>query len=562
MAIFNPVTDTGKTRGQPISWPQEIAAAGGPIVYVNNTTELNAAAATGTDPGKVILLRNGGNWSGDWNLNISGIAGQPVIICAENPGGWGVRNVTKDGSKVNVRGNFILSGAIRYAWNSSPQSNAFNILGTDIRLTDFEFQDIPLSGSSRAIVIDDDADRLRLDHNRLLRVNGYALVYDPDGPNGDFAQDVIVEYNEFDSCPGGEFFQVGALPNPYQENEGVLNTGVIFRYNRVMNCNASQLKTSSNQIYRNYFSDMTSNAVVLRAGNNNILFANYFKNCPIGVRVFGGYQQIIHNIFDGPANEAHVTVLEGSLLSQMEAGAGFICNASHVRPEHILIARNLFLNPLSRAVYIGRTQVGKRSSTTLCGPIEAAHYQPYSPLYVSVMNNLAVMNAGVAFALRDPTSSPHPSDNYPTNVSGYHQYVGLKLKGNVTHLTGSAVLGDQAGSGRIAWNHSTKTSGSEISNNTAADPALFDTFRHGAGSPAIDAGVAFDLVGYNTATAVDIDGNPASVGATPDSGVMEYQGVAAASTGHVGTTDYQPNYFVIHNRTNRAQRFLWISIGY
>lgn len=571
MAFFNPVTDTGKTRGTPINWPQVIAALSGPTVYVNNTTELNAAAATGTTAGKKILLRNGGNWSGDWNININGTSTQPVLIAAENPGGWDVRNVSKNASKVFLRSQYLIFGALRYTWNSGALSNAFNVFGSDIRITDFEFQDIAettASGAPRMFVIHDTAHRLRVDHSRFKNVDEYCFVYDPNGVTGAYAQNVICEYCDFDDVQS-EYLQIGQLANPYQENDGLVNTRVIFRYNFINNCQSAQTKSIGNYIGRNYFTNMTTGvAVTLRAGNGNIVEANYFKDCLRPIRSFAEDQQIIHNVFDGAvsANEAAIVFLEGSLLNQMDSGVPslYVPNAQHVRCMGTLVARNTFLNPMARAVYIGRTQTGRQQTASSTG-----HYEPYSPKNLYFMNNLLVMGAGVGFYLRDPNTSIHPNDPYPTttavnpNADSYHIYRGLRFQGNVYHLTGTAVLGNTAAAGRISWTDATRTAGTVVSNNTPANPALVDVYRHGAGSPCIDAGVAFNLAGYDTGTALDWDGNPASQGAGPDAGVMEFSAGVGNSgrSGHWGTSDYDQWGFQVHNRSNVPEKYIWVAIG-
>ena len=123
--------------------------------------------------------------------------------------------------------------------------------------------------------------------------------------------------------------------------------------------------------------------------------------------------------------------------------------------------------------------------------------------------------------MRTPTTNPTASDSYDLTVDSYHRYVNVEIKNNNFYLTGTAVSGRVAGTGTVAWDDATYTTGTVITGTTSANPLLGPTYRITSGSPCANAGLAFSKNGWNTSSQYDWDGNPRLAGSAPDQGQYE-----------------------------------------
>lgn len=514
MANWDPTTQTGHTKGTPRNWTTTIAAQTGTL---RTATPSNVNTVIGQCiPGDVVRLTNG--TYGAITVNVSGTSANKIVIVAENPGTYGTRNVHVTAARIIINGSHIIIGGFKYTWGTA-QGNMIQLLGASIELTDCDIQDITTSaGRLRMIVVDNNASNAHIHHNWIKNINAVMAialegVYPSPYPTG-----VIIEYNTMqdlmEANPGGLFLQLGNLPWPYASNHDLMVTGTIFRYNVVLRCDSAEIKTAGNLIYRNWFKDNTGKVMTFRAGDNNVFEGNLSDNCRDGLRILSKGQVVINNVFINNNGEAAINVGEGSLYSQM----GVIYNAQHERAENILIANNVIIGGTNRGIRLGDPTTGRSGST---------HPQPYSPKNVWIYNNIISTTTGVAIYFQTPDSVPHSADGYPTNVSGYHQYVGCEVKNNDIYVTGAAVVGDNSSdggvpTGYINWNHGTMTSGSVISGNVETNPLLASTYRVLSSSPCINAGVAYSKNSYSSASMYDWDGDARTFGALPDIGVDEF----------------------------------------
>lgn len=465
--------------------------------YVDNTSELNTAAAAAI-PGTVIYCRTG-LYNGTITLNTDATSDAPIVVRAESLGTWGTRNITWS-AKVNAGGDHLKIGGIKYTWNPG-SSNAFLPAGVHYEMLDCDVQDNVLPGStSRLIRLEESADDAWI-HHCLIKNNGsqYVLVVDPSSSSV-FAARPIFEYNNFE---GANYIQLGQS----EEDRLVVNSATI-RYNRFTDDPNSigELKTSYNRFYRNYVYNCSQ--MNNRVGQHNIFDNNYFKQCAQPLRIFDHNITIVNNIFDGTTSEGSIVLLEGSTLAQVNSSIPG--NANHTRVMSCLIAHNIFYGCASRSIYMGRTQTG-----------QSGNPEPYSMSDTWIYNNIFRLTQGRAIHMRTPTTIPVTADSYDLTVDTYHKYVNTEIKNNNFYLTGTAVSGRVAGTGTIAWDDATYTTGTVISGTTSADPLLGPTYRITSGSPCANAGLAFNKNGWNTSSQYDWDGNPRLAGAAPDQGQYE-----------------------------------------
>lgn len=538
--LWAPPTGTGKSAGTPVDWAALKAGSLGTTRTVTNTDELNAAMAAAV-PGDVVLLSGaGGPWTGQWSLSASGTVERPILVVPATPGAWGARTIHKTADKILINGSNLVVGGFKFSWASAPVTGAVVINGARVAITDVEIDNILYSSSTaRMLIISSTAHFCHLHHNRITNIGGMTVAYDPRYP--DFATDVIIEYNDFEGTTN-KWCQIANEPYEWQDNHDLLNTGVQVRYNYVLNCESQEFKSGGNTVYRNYIEGSTQSGIGLRSGKGNVVEGNYFKSGRSVVRCSEEDHRIVNNVFE--LCEDSVVLKEGSLRSQIGVAAGTIYNAHHARCEDILIAHNAIINGTGRDIYLGLPQTGRNG---------AGFYQPYSPVRTKIYGNLCASNAGVRIYLQTPNTVPDPSDGYPTDTDSYHKYVDTLINRNCTYVTGTGVIGDDSTDGGtpsdyINWTDATRTSGTVVTAPVTADPVLSGTYRI-TGAPCQNAGFAFDVNGFNTATALDWDGNLRTQGAAPDIGVIEVASSTPPATGtyalfaagfttaNVGTTD-------------------------
>lgn len=523
---WDPITQTGHTQGTPINWAQRIAAQTGTVRYASTTAEVNSIAQNTLNPGDVLLIRNG-TYTGDWTFSRNGTLANPIIIAAENPGTFGSRNVIKSTGKIINNSAYSVVGAMKYTWPSAgTNSNLIQLNDTNIELTDMDVEDVTVtSGNPRCIVIDDLADFAYIHHCRFQNNYGYFFVAQDVTEPSPFGQGTIIRYCTFTNVlgygggnSGGQTVQIGNLID-----DGPVVVGALLEYNKFTNCSQSQFKTSGNRLYRNYFANAPETAFNCRLGDDNVLEGNYFTACDRPLLIYGRRHSVINNVFKDTPGAYAIALSEGSLETQTN-----FSNYQHTRAEDVLIGNNVIIGSAQRGIHIGKTQTGGNGSS---------NPEPYSPIRITVQNNIISQSAGVAVFVQVPDTAPNSADGYPTAVSGYHQYVDCVYKNNDIYVTGTAVIGDNTSDGGTPtgytnWNHATNTSGTVISGQVESNPNLSSTYRI-TGAPCQNAGAAYNVNGQNTATMVDWDANPRTHGSLPDIGVIEVASVVnSADRGH------------------------------
>lgn len=511
MAIWDPTTQTGHTQGTPRNWTTTIAAQTG-TVRMATTSNVNTVIGQCV-PGDVVKLSTG-NY-GAITVSVSGTSTNKIVIVAESPGTYGARNVNVTAARIIINGAHIIMGGFKYSWGTA-QSNCIQLNANSIELTDCDIQDVTVTtGTPRCVVIDDLASDAYIHHCRFQNTMGMFLIAQDVTYPTPYGVSTIITYNTFTNIngynggtSGGQCIQIGnAL------EDAPCATYATISYNSFTNCTQSEFKTSNNTCYRNYFANAAETALNLRLGDSNLVEGNYFTACNRSVLVYGRLHSLLNNVMVNSNGGYAIALSEGSLESQTS-----FANYQHTRAEDVLIANNVIIGSTQRGIQIGKTQTGRLGST---------HPEPYSPIRIVIDNNIFSQTVGVCIFFQNPDTVPNSTDGYPTNVSGYHQYVDCEVKNNTVYVTGSAVIGDTSTdggspSGYINWNHASLTSGAVISGNIETNPLLTSTYRVLSTSPTINAGVAYAKNGYDSSTMLDWDGDARTNGSAPDIGVDEF----------------------------------------
>ncbi|MFZ5554372.1 MAG: T9SS type A sorting domain-containing protein [Bacteroidota bacterium] len=511
LGTFDHTTQTGHLAGPAVNWTSVISAQTGNTYTVTNDATMASALAS-LASGDVLLLANG-TYSQNWTINASN-----VVITAVNPGTWNNRNVTKTNSKITINGSNVIIGGFLYTWPTNPLSNSIIINGASVTMCDMDIKNINYpGGTDRCIVQNATADNFSFRKNLVDNINGaIVLALDPLGTTSpcspaatDAAQYVIYEYNsflniDFYCIQTGQYFG-DRLYDVYSQ----------IRFNKFDNCyTVGETKTSRNYFYNNWVYQC-GKPLHNRQGTYNVYYENFFEETGT-FRIYDLNNSVINNVFlnstgYNTVNGRAIDIPEGSLASQI---CSSLSNATHIRCENLLIANNTFINPVYRSIYIGYQQTGGN------GPNNP---QPYSAKNVWIINNAFQQNAGMVIALRNPNTVPDPGDNYPTNIDTYQKYVGLTILNNQFDISGTAIKGDIATSGYIAWNDVTRSINYSISGNLNAALNFINTFRPPSNFSGLNMGIAYNYNNINSLTANDYDGNPRTSGAGVDIGAVEYQ---------------------------------------
>lgn len=511
MAIWDPTTQTGHTQGTPRNWTTTINAQTG-TTRTATTSNVNTVIGQCV-PGDVVLLSNG-NY-GAITVSVSGTSTNKIVIVAQNTGTYGARNVNVTAARIIINGSHIIMGGFKYSWGTA-QSNCIQLNGDSIELTDCDIRDVTVvTGNPRCVVIDDLADNAYIHHCLFQDTMGMFLIAQDVTYPTPFGVNALITYNTFTningyngSASGGQCVQIGN-----EINDAACETYSTVSYNKFTNCTQSQFKTSRNTLYRNYFANSAETAFNFRLGDDNIAEGNYFTACDRPILVYGRRHVIVNNVIINTSGSYAIALSEGSLETQTS-----FSNYQHTRAEDILIGNNVITGSAQRGIHVGKTQTGGDGST---------HPEPYSPIRIVINNNIITQSVGIAVFFQNPDTAPNSADGYPTNVSGYHQYVSCEVNNNDIYVTGTAKIGDNSAdggspTGYISWNHGTLTSGAVISGNIETDPLITSTYRVQSSSPAVNAGVAYSKNSYDTTTMLDWDGDNRTVGAAPDIGVDEF----------------------------------------
>lgn len=434
--VYGKLPDTGSIGGgtttplltktdpnnDPITWSNLITDATGTIYWVASAAEFNSRALSAR-PGDVIIVRNGNYAS--WNLTIPsrGISDAPIIYTAETPQG-----VTISGtSRIKVTGSFNFIGG--FIFNSLSSSNAITFdRASDNRFSGNRFLDCGSDNpEDRTIMVRNNSDRNRFDHNTMLRNKSFGMVIIlPDDRDTSFGYS---HDNRFDH---NVFKDILTSPNgygriPLQFGQTVKHTSdesrTLVDHNTFMNLGQSAVNSkSTNETYLdNYFKDIIDNAgISMRAGDKKRAERNYFENVLRPIKINGENHVIANNIFINSLDFAVAVPSWGTFVGD---------NGTTTKYEptgHVLITHNTIINTGSNGIEVGR-RWGSTSTTS--------DTPPYN---VTVTNNIVIGNQGTLLRVISSTNGM-----IEHNVLYATATAKVGTPGNSPYLTDPRLSGDQ-----------------------------------------------------------------------------------------------------------------------
>lgn len=373
----------------PLTWPDLIADATGSVYWVASAAEFNSRASVAR-PGDVIIVRNG-NYAG-WNLTIPsrGNANAPIIYTSETPQGVAFSGT----SRIKVTGTFNFIGG--FTFKNINTSNAITFdRASDNRFSDNQFFDCGSeSPEDRIVMIRNNSNRNRFDHNMMLRNISFGMVIilpeDRDSSFG-YSHDNRFDHNVFkdiQTSPNG----YGRIPLQFGQtvNHTIDETRALIDHNIFMNLGQSAVNSkSTNETYLdNYFKDITDNSgISMRAGDKKRVERNYFENVLRPIKINGENHIIANNIFVNALDFAVAVTAWGTFV-------GDNGSTSKYEPTgHVLITHNTIINTGSNGIELGR-RWGSTSTTS--------DIPPYN---VTVTNNIIIGKQGTLLRVISSTDS-------------------------------------------------------------------------------------------------------------------------------------------------------------
>ncbi len=396
------------------------------IQPVSDVETFNARAEA-LRPGDELVVENG-VYTG-WATALvegKGVAGKPVVIRPETPGGVIFRGRTH----FRLTGKHILFKGFRFD-HAGPAHVLYMIEGEHIRVTQCQFTSCGDSGRtfSHIVRITRNCHRSRIDHCYFTASKCISIGLRLFGIE-DLPRDNRIDHNIFRDIfrywgNGQENIQIGG-PSECTAAEATVRTLVEYCLfdNAWGDSETISNKSSENTIRYNVAANCLFSAFTIRSGNNVRFEGNVMVNSGGGVRVFGEQHVIVNNLF----------------LNLLDSGLTLQTGTEYVRlptaETGTLIANNTFVD----------CPVGT------IGAERASPAYPAGVKGVSVVNNLMTSNQGQLIDL----SAAEDVD----------------IRSNLMWLTGHAEAGQQGSDALLA------------------DPQLEGTgvaIQPAASSPAIDA---------------------------------------------------------------------------
>lgn len=276
------------------------------IITVNSAAALENAANK-AKPGDHIVIANGQYKSWSCRLNGAGLAGNPVVVRAESPGGVSFSDsvsktiFTITGQYLELSG-FLFESCKLVKAAGKPVMLAALENTQHCRITNCTFQrNEAISQFMPLIVISGNGTQNRVDHCTFTgNVNNMDVQVSITKETVPLY--TLIDYNEFTDKArvtwpvfnGGECVQIGQDPVLL----GNQSAFTIVRDNRFINCNAEpeviSNKSSDNRYIHNYFENCQGE-LVMRGGHDCLIDSNTIRNGQGGIRINGSHHTVTHN---------------------------------------------------------------------------------------------------------------------------------------------------------------------------------------------------------------------------------------------------------------------------
>jgi len=259
-------------------------------------------------------------------------------------------------SRVNINADAVTFSGFQYVGGSIGTLNVINVFGSDVVITQVNIQNYT---SHKYLVVDEDSkrttisycnfeNRLNLDDKNILSI----LVGDEPG----YHKIQYCSFKNFDGIgkdQGIEPIRIGV------SSQGELDSRTLVEYCYFKMCNGDGeiiSHKSRQNVYRyNTFENNPVAELVLRHGDEGIIYGNFFLNNMGGVRVREGSDHFIYNnYFEGidrraiwlvndpsdPLSDIHI--YHNTIIDSEEFNLG---GTGSNPPFNVTLANNIFTNP-------------------------------------------------------------------------------------------------------------------------------------------------------------------------------------------------------------------------
>ncbi|MEO1053555.1 MAG: chondroitinase-B domain-containing protein [Bacteroidota bacterium] len=318
---------------------------------VSSAAEFNSAHAN-ADPGDSLVWR-----SGTYSDVFMDITKSSLIVTAAVPG-----TVIFDGaSKVEIDGDHVTLSELQFIGGNIGTDHVIRIWGDDVLITQINIADYTCY---KYLIVDEDSqsttisysnfeNRLNLDDQNIL-----SILVDENVPGYHKIQ--YCSFKNFEGTGndlGIEPIRIGV------STQAEFDSRTIVEYCYFTNCDGDgeliSNKASQNVIRYNTFENNSKAELVLRHGDEAIVYGNFFLNNMGGVRVREGSNHFIYNnYFEGldrrsiflqnessdPLSDIHVYFNTIVASAEMILGGDGGSNP----PKNVFIANNIFADPEDR----------------------------------------------------------------------------------------------------------------------------------------------------------------------------------------------------------------------
>ena len=340
----------------------------------------------------------------------------------------------KGASRVVINANAVTFSGFQYIGGNIGSLNVINNFGSDVLITHVNIQNYT---SHKYLVVDEESkrttisycnfeNRLNLDDKNILSI----LVDEEPG----YHKIQYCSFKNFDGIgqdQGIEPIRIGV------SSQGHLDSRTLVEYCYFTNCNGDGeiiSHKSRQNVYRyNTFENNPVAELVLRHGDEGIVYGNFFLNNMGGIRVREGSNHFIYNnYFEGLDRRAIYLQNDPSdPLSDIHIYHNTIINSEEFRlggsgnnpPSNVIIANNVFTNPQGQLfdedtgneTWIGNLSFGSLgidSPSSGLSNTDPKLYENTEGFYQPESNSPAIAAASVGY----PAVPLYPEMNYDNEI--------------------------------------------------------------------------------------------------------------------------------------------------
>ncbi|MEQ8546496.1 MAG: chondroitinase-B domain-containing protein [Cyclobacteriaceae bacterium] len=280
-------------------------------------------------------------------INVKGL-----VVIADSPGSV----IFSGGSKVEIEADEVVLSGFQFVGGDIGSDHVISNWGSDVLITQINIQSYECY---KYLIVDEDSRRTTISHsnfeNRVTVADQNILSILVDNEPGYHK----IQYCSFRNFPGNgndegvEPIRIGV------SSQGHLDSRTVVEYCYFENCDGDgeiiSNKATQNVIRYNTFINNTKAELVLRHGDEAVVYGNFFLDNMGGVRVREGQNHFIYNnYFSGITRRAIFLQNEASdPLDSIHIYFNTIVDSEEVKlndsgsnpPRNVFLANNIFANP-------------------------------------------------------------------------------------------------------------------------------------------------------------------------------------------------------------------------